>query len=356
MKVAIVGGGIAGAELVRNLQPGPFQVTLIEPKQQIECQALYPEYLAGTARLEELTAPLKPFCKRVGAELVTDHAIQLEKNLVICNENQIEYDIVIIATGAAQNYFGVYGVDRLFSVNTLEGAVKARDFLERKKPDKIAIIGAGLTGIEIACNLSDSIDASLHLLETKTRVLPQFSVNVSSLIEKTLSEKGVKTSVSTKVQEIKEDRIELSNGASLECDMAIWTAGIKPCDFVQSLTLAKWKDEWILTDPYLRASENIFAFGDNAWIDVDGKVASKTAVEAEHQASYLAKNLTRLAEQKTLNRYSIMAPTDSQIALISIGRDCAMGVYGNLCVTMPTKLIYALKCWIDKSFIRRFKG
>jgi NADH dehydrogenase len=355
LKVAIIGGGIAGAEILRNALPGPFEITLIEPKQQIECQALYPEYLAGMVRVEDLTAPLKPFCERVGAEFVNEHAIRLEKNLVICNKSQVEYDLAVIATGAIQNYFDILGADRTFSANSLEGIMKARDFLERRKPDKIAIIGAGLTGIEIACNLMESTEANIYLVETKTRMLPQFSENISRMIEKTLSEKGVKTLVSTKVLEIKEDRIELCGGKSMECDMAIWTAGIKPCDLVQSLPFAKWRNEWILADPYLRASENIFALGDNAWIEIDGKVASKTAVEAERQARHMARNLAHLAEGKSLKRYSILASTDSQVALISIGRECAVGVYGDVCVTMPTKIIHALKYWIDKSFIQRFK-
>ena len=355
MKVAIIGGGIVGAELLRNALPGPLEITLIEPKQQIECQALYPEYMAGMVEIEDVTAPLKPFCERIGATFVNEHAVRLEKNLVICDKSHVEYDLAVIATGAVQNYFGILGADRTFSVNSLEGAMKAREFLERKKPDKIAIIGAGLTGIEIACNLTECTDSTIHLVETKTRMLPQFSENISRMIEKTLSEKGIKTLASTKVLEIKEDRIELSGGKSMGCDMAIWTAGIKPCDLVQSLPFAKWKDEWILADPYLRASENVFVLGDNAWIDIEGKVASKTAVEAEHQARHTARNLSRLAEGRDLMRYSIFASTDTQVALISIGRECAVGVYGNVCLTMPTKLIHAMKYWIDKSFIQRFK-
>ncbi len=49
LKVAIIGGGIAGAEVVRTALPGSYDIALIEPKSQIECQALYPEYLAGNA-------------------------------------------------------------------------------------------------------------------------------------------------------------------------------------------------------------------------------------------------------------------------------------------------------------------
>ncbi len=139
--------------------------------------------------------------------------------------------------------------------------------------------------------------------------------------------------------------------------MSIWTGGIKPCEFIQGLRYPKWKDEWILTDDYLRASNGIFAIGDSAWIRIDGKVASKTAAEAEHQAKHMAKNLMRLAEGAKPIRYSILASTDTgaQLALISIGREHAVGVYGGMCITMSTKLIHALKYWIDKSFINKFK-
>lgn len=355
MKVAVIGGGIVGAEILRKASPGPVDITLIEPKKQIECQALYPEYLAGLVGIEDVTAPLKPFCDGAGVEFVNEQAIKLENNLAICNKCQVEYDIAIIATGAIQNYFGVLGSDKTFSINTLEGTVKARDFLERRKPENIAIIGAGLTGIEIACNLVESTDAGICLVETKDRILPQFSENISDMIEKMLSEKGVTSLTANRVSEIKEDRIELSGGKCIESDMTIWTAGIKPGSFVQSLPFAKWRDEWLLVDPFLRASENIFALGDNAWIDIDGKVASKTAVEAERQAHYLAKNLVRMAKGNDLKRYAVLASTDTPVSLISVGRECAVGVYGNTCLTMSPKLIHALKYWIDKSFIQRYK-
>jgi len=357
LKVAVIGGGIAGAELIRKALPGPYDITLIEPKNQIECQALYPEYIACNASLDDLVAPLKPFCDRVGAELINEHAVSLEESKVVCDKSIVEYDLAIIATGAVQNYFGIRGAEKAFSVNTFSGAMRARDYLERKSPEQIVIIGSGLTGVETACALSDSLNADIHVVETKNRLLPQFSENVSSLIEKTLSRKGVKTLVSMRVQEICDDSILFSDGESLECDMAIWTGGIKPCEFVQGLTLPKWKDEWILTNDGLRASDDIFVIGDSAWISIDGKVASKTAAEAEHQAKHMARNLKRLAEDREPLRYPILASTDAdaQVALISIGREHAVGVYGGMCITMSTKLIYALKYWIDKSFINRFK-
>jgi hypothetical protein len=69
----------------------------------------------------------------------------------------------------------------------------------------------------------------------------------------------------------------------------------------------------------------------------------------------MAGNLIRLAEGKPLQSYSIVAPTDAQVALITLGCHRAMGVYGDRCLTLPARLLHSLKSWIDKSFIERFK-
>ncbi|MFB3765829.1 MAG: NAD(P)/FAD-dependent oxidoreductase [Methanotrichaceae archaeon] len=354
MKVAVIGGGVAGAELIRVASPGQVEFTLIEPKRNLELQALYPEYLGGLARLQELTAPLKPFCDRVGARLIGEKAQRLEDKTVICENARVDYDMLVIAVGAAQNYFGLKGIEHTFSISTLDETKRARRFVEDKYPERIMIIGSGLTGVETACVLTEGLEASIYIIEAKDRVLPQFSPETSKLIENALSKKGVNVLTSTMISEVKEDSILFTDGSSLDCDMAIWTAGVKPPEFVQNLDLPK-KNGWIQTDPYLHAADDIIAIGDCAWVEIDGKLATKTALEAERQAKHVAKNLTRLAEGKPFERYSVRASTDSQVALISLGCDCAVGVYGKVCIGAPTRLIYSLKSWIDKSFIRRFK-
>jgi NADH:ubiquinone reductase (H+-translocating) len=308
MKVAVIGGRVAGAELIRVAIPASLEFRAIEPKSQIELQALYPEYLGGLARLEELTANLKPFCDRVGANLLNERALRLEDNTVVCDKSRVEFDSVVIATGAAQNYFGVRGAEKTFSINTLEETISARRFVEEKNPDRIMIMGSGLIGVETAAVLSESLDASIYIIEARDRVLPHFSPQTSKLIESALAKKGVNILTSHQVYELKEDCILFADEICLDCDMAIWTAGIKPPEFVQNLSFPK-KNGWILVDPYLLADEGVYAFGDCAWVDVDGKLATKTTVEAEHQAKNAARNLTRLADGKPLERYSVRAST-----------------------------------------------
>ncbi|MDM7933962.1 MAG: FAD-dependent oxidoreductase, partial [Methanothrix sp.] len=303
MRVAVVGGGIAGAELIRVASPGPFEFFLIEPKRQIEMQALYPEYLGGLARIQDLTAPLKPFCERVGATHIQERALRLEDGAVVCERSCIQFDWAVVATGADQNYFGIKGIENTFSINTLEGTKRARRFVEDMNPERIMIMGSGLTGVETAAILAEGLDASIYVIEAKERVLPQFSPQTSRLVERALSRRGVNILTSTQVCEVGKDCIIFSDGTCLDCDMAIWTAGIKPSQFVQDLNLPK-RDGWLLVDPHLQASDRIFAIGDCAWVEIDGKLATKTGLEAERHAKHTARNLNRLAEGRPLERYA----------------------------------------------------
>jgi NADPH-dependent 2,4-dienoyl-CoA reductase/sulfur reductase-like enzyme len=67
IRLVVIGGGIAGAELVRTASSKKaLDITLIDPKPRLEVQALYPEYLVGKAKVEDMTAPHYPFCQRVG--------------------------------------------------------------------------------------------------------------------------------------------------------------------------------------------------------------------------------------------------------------------------------------------------
>jgi NADH dehydrogenase len=180
----------------------------------------------------------------------------MEKNL-ISEKNQIEFDVAVIATGAAQNYFCIKGAERSFSVNSLSETERAKRFLKKEEPKKIAIIGSGLTGIETACALKESIDADIHIVEAKDRVLPQFSENISSLINRVLLEKGIDILISARVKEIKEEGVVFFDGSTLDCEMAIWTAGIKPPDFAQSGLPEEGRED--NDELSLQAPGNVFA-------------------------------------------------------------------------------------------------
>jgi NADH dehydrogenase len=355
VRLVVIGGGIAGAEIIRHIgKASGFEVTLIEPKQQIECAALYPDYLGGIVRAQDLLAPLLPFCDSHNAAFVNERAVCIEGSTVVCTRSRVEFDRAVIAVGAVQNYFGIPGTEHTFSVNTLEETMRARRFLDQESPSRIMIIGSGLTGIETASDLADSLEADIYIVEAMPRILPQFPDEISNMVQKVLEKKGINILTNAMVSKVEPGSITFSDGSSLDCDMSIWTTGIKPPAFVEAMDLPK-KKGWILVDEYFRAVPSIYAIGDCAWIEIDGKLATKTGIEAERQGKHVAKNMIRLSRNEPKIPYSIIASTDNPVALISTGNDCALGIYGKTCLPIPSRVVRAMKIWIDKSIINRYK-
>jgi NADH dehydrogenase len=359
LRVVVVGGGIGGAELVRNAATKEgLELVLVEPKDRIECQALYPDYLGGKVEIEDMTAPLDPFCKKMNVVHAKDRATRIDfaDKRVVCEKNDLDYDVLVLAPGAVQNYFGVKGTEKAFSINTLEDTLRARRFVEKNRPKKIAIIGSGPTGIETACFLAENTDCTVYVIEMMDRLVPTLSKNASMLMDKILGGKGVIVLTNRRVESIRDDGVTFADGERLDCDMTIWTAGIRPAPLIESLDLPK-RSGWLSCDQYLRVQghEDVFSIGDCAWIEIGGKLATKTGMEAEIQAKHTARNLARVAKGTPLKPYSIRASTESPVALITTGCGCAVGIYGDLCVPIPKRIIYTFKSWIDKSFVKRFK-
>ena len=98
--------------------------------------------------------------------------------------------------------------------------------------------------------LADNLDASICLIEAKDRLLPQFTPTVSSHVQKWLSSKEVKLLTCTTVSKVSQEMVTFSDGTSMDCDMVIWTTGIKPPELVESLDLPKHQG-WLQTDPTL---------------------------------------------------------------------------------------------------------
>ncbi|UEC43144.1 MAG: NADH dehydrogenase [Methanothrix sp.] len=359
LRVVIVGGGMGGAEVVRNAATREgLELVVVEPKDVIECQALYPDYLGGRVEVDDVVAPLDPFCRKMGAVHLKDRAVKVDlaDKRVLCEKSDLDYDLLVLAPGAVQNYFGIEGAQKAFTINTLEETVRARRFVEEERPERIAIIGSGPTGIETACLLAEGGSFKIYIVEMMDRPLPTLSKNASILMEKILEGKGMELLTSRRVEAIRDDGVAFSDGGRLDADMTIWTAGVRPAPIVEVLDLPK-KKGWLLSDRYLRAEgkEDVFVIGDCAWIEIDGKLATKTGMEAEIQAKHTARNLARVRQGAALKPYSIRASTDSPVALISTGCGCAVGIYGDLCVPIPKRIIYTFKSWIDKSVVKRFK-
>ncbi len=342
MRVVVVGGGIAGLELVRNIKDLDIEIFLINPSDRMECKALLPEFISYKVSEGDMTVDIRNYCDRVCVEFIKDVALKIEENRVLTRKREIEFDIAVLALGARWNTLG-----KSYSLQTIEDAVRIRKKL--RNAENVVVIGSGPTGIEVACEISEFYCSNVKIIESSDRILPMFRKDVSVFVEKMIRKEGIDVLKSCKVMRVG-DVIE-TDRSLIEFDVAISCTGLKP----NPLDGIRSRNGWITVDSFLMVKDRIFAIGDCAHVSIDDRVATKTAVEAERQAKHVAGNIRRILRNRGLKKYRILSSTDKPISFITLARRRAVLTYHDYFIPRPMNLLYFLKKRMISSFLSRFR-
>ncbi|RCV65111.1 NADH dehydrogenase [Methanophagales archaeon] len=366
MKIVVLGCGFGGVEVARELRKRSkeLDIIMIDRRARLEYLAVHPEILSAKVTPEEISGDLNKFASEIGAKFIQDTVVDLDfkakKVKAGGNGHEIAYDFLVIAIGAEQTFFGIQGAEALScSVNTLNGALETKnalDQLDYVKKANIAVIGGGLTGVEVAGELNDYFDdrgaqAKIYLVEMMPRVLPAFpKEKVSKYVAKILADRGVEILTETAVQEVGEEAITFTDGSKRPYDLVIWTAGIKPNSLLEKLDIPKVKG-WLKADSYLRVSECVFAVGDTLSYECAGVRSGQNVEEAERQGRVAAANIIRTIKGVGLVRYRPKNTIQNPRAFLSLGSDKAVMYFNGLVLTV---FAYRLKKFVEHRYMKRF--
>jgi len=174
MKVVIVGGGFGGLKLARSLNNKKgFEVILIDKVNYHQFQPLL--YQVATAGLDasNISFPLRKVfhkSKNVRIRLAEVKEIVPSQNKLITSAEEIDYDILVLATGTETNFFGNQQlVDYAFPmkstvdalqirhklIRNFEEALLVKDAAELQRLMNIVVVGGGPTGVELSGALAE---------------------------------------------------------------------------------------------------------------------------------------------------------------------------------------------------------
>lgn len=361
MKLVVLGGGFAGVEFVENARQDfqDAEITLIDKRDKFQYLPLNPEILSGKVVPAEISGDLRKFAEGHGANFLRGEVTGVDFNskLVKANGREIPFDHCIIATGAEQNYFGIPGAqEHSYSVYSIEDSMKAKAALDRL-PERVAVVGAGLTGIEVIGEILDFLDKNkkIYLVEALQRVLPGFKESISRYVYEFFNKRGIEIMLNKPVKEVKEHELYFADGSKLDFEMLIWTAGLRPSALSEKLELPKDRGGWIETETSLlvRNKKEVAAIGDIASISSDKDIAGKNVEEAERQARHLSDNLRRLASGKPMKLYKPINTVKYPRAIISLSGNRAILVTKHL--FLKGKFTYRLKKYIEKRYMKKFR-
>ena len=378
MRAVILGCGFAGLSVASALSAKSrgVEILMIDRRERFEYLPSLPEILSGKVSADEITGSLRKFATKIGAEFLQREvkSVDLKAKEVVArnpkssSEERIPYDFLVVAVGAELAFFGIQGAEEhALSVYSLDDALKTRKRLEeavQKEGVKCVVVGAGLTGVEVAGELVDffsgrGCEASRVLLvEMAQRILPAFPEKVSARIERVLRSRGVEILTGNAVQSVSEREIELlalkeKAGRKIHYDILIWTAGLKPnqisADFPAE---AKAKGGWLKADAFLRLKgyKDVFVAGDIAHFE-NGEISGKNVEEAERQGRTVAENIMRSIKGSKLRHYSPKNTVQKPRALISLGNGHAIAYFNGF---LLETFAYRLKKYLERKYMRKF--
>lgn len=329
MKIVIVGAGFAGFKLARRLDnKRGFEVVLLDKVNYHQFQPLF--YQVATAGLDasNISFPLRKafhHSKNVHIRLGELREIKTGENKIVTSIGDIDYDLLVLATGAETNFFNNAVLkENAFPMKSTVEALQLRHRLilnfehalsasgaDLERLLNIVIVGGGPTGVELAGAIAElkrdvlpydypELDFScmkVYLLEGQPKTLATMSEQSSKQSQEYLEELGVNVITNTIVKNYDGDTVTLSNGNLLHTELLIWAAGvignvppgIKP-DFIV-------KGNRINVDRHNRVEglPNVFALGDVAAMKTEKYPNGhpQLAAVAIQQAKALGNNLLR---------------------------------------------------------------
>jgi nitrite reductase (NADH) large subunit len=182
----------------------------------------------------------------------------------------VRFDNVVLATGSAPFVPPIPGVQKpgVFVYRTIEDLVAIREYAKTAKVG--AVLGGGLLGLEAAKAVHD-LGLTTHVIEFAPRLMPrQLDAAGGRLLAKSVEALGVKVHTGRAATQIlgneRAEGLVFKDGDSLECDLIVISAGIRPRDeLAREAGLALGERGGILVDDHLRTSDqDIFAIGECA--------------------------------------------------------------------------------------------
>ncbi|MCE1198299.1 MAG: NAD(P)/FAD-dependent oxidoreductase [Marinilabiliales bacterium] len=354
-RMVIVGGGFAGLTLALKMAKKRFQAVLIDRNNYHLFQPLLYQVAMSGLEPSAIAFPLRKVLQnsRIFFRLAELQEIQPQEKRIITDIGALQYDYLVLATGAKTNFFGNEAIAR--NAMQMKGAPDAlfirnrmlRNFeksLNKERPEEIsaylnvAIIGGGPTGVELAGAVAemrkyvlpkdypelDMRRMKIMLFEASPRLLSGMSEEASATAGKYLHQLGVEVRTGTAVANYDERLLTLANGETIQVKNVIWAAGITSSKIAGLPDSSYGRGNRLLVNPFneVEGSAGIFAIGDNCLLTEPAfpNGHPQVAQVALQQAALLAGNLIRL--EKGLPRKPFRYKDKGSLA--TVGRHLAV--------------------------------
>lgn len=379
--IVILGAGFGGMYVARKLaihaKRELIDVTIINRTNYFLFTPLLHEVATGALNPRTVAEPLREVFRKSGVRVAQGHvdAVDPAARTVKISSNghqiSIPYDYLVVATGAASNYYNIPGADTLTYplkdlsdaarirnriIDVFEQAVLVDDPAERLRLLSFAVVGGGATGVEVAAELAEFVseivkryysqthcapggmgpclpeEPSITLVHTGKELLEQFAPSLRSAAARRLMQNGVTLQLSSVVSAVTKEGLTLGGNMSVPAATVIWAAGVRPAVPHFEGASPVLNGGRLAVDNFFRllGNDHMFALGDVAgYVDIhDFKQDSAKARPlpmlaqvAVSESKTVAYNILASIEKKQLRDFHY----HSKGSMVSVGQWFAVG-------------------------------
>lgn len=253
-----------------------------------------------------------------------------EQTVELAAGDAVEYDYVLVALGSQTAYYGIPGLDeQSLTLKSLDDALEihervkeAAETATRSDPARVAVGGAGLSGIQTAGEVAEFRDIhnapiEITLIEALEEIFPSGSAAIQQALRQELEDAGVEILTNDPVTEADDSKIYFDGRDPVEYDVFVWTGGITGRDALESAAVTKEHNRVNAESTFQTSDEHVFAIGDSAIIDQGDIPAPPTAQAAWQAAEVAGENIARAVENRPLKTWT----HKDKGTVISVGED-----------------------------------
>jgi NADH dehydrogenase FAD-containing subunit len=318
-QVIIVGGGYVGCELARALD-GAAEVTLIEPREAFTHAPMMIRAVAVPGLTDQALIPYDNLLDhgqvlRARVREVTSEAVTLEDG------RTLTADAIVVATGAS--YAAPFKATGDSVAPLRAASAEARELV--KAADRIAIVGAGAVGTELAGEIKAAMASkSVTLISETHSLFPTYPKRLGRELLRKLDLLGVEVIRGQRAVDMTETTrpfaggVTLADGRRIEADVTFPTIGARPeTGLLTGLPGVEiGPDGRLRNDRWMRPSEygTLFAAGDMA-----NNGDPMTIVGASRQVPWLARTIRAVLAGRPVERVAPYMPWRRAPILVPLG-------------------------------------
>lgn len=247
MKVIIIGGVAAGATAAARIRrlDEKAEIKVFERSGYISYANCGLPYYIGDVITDPVQLTLQTpesFFTRFRIDMKVHHEVTAihpdsktvsVRNLETGDEFTEAYDKLILAPGAkpAQPGLSGIGIDRLFTLRTVEDTFRIREYIRENRPESAVLAGGGFISLELAENLTE-LGMDVTIVQRPMQLMNPFDPEMAAFIHSQLRRHGVKLALGYTVEGFEESGegvdVLLKDAKPLHADMVIMAIGVTP--------------------------------------------------------------------------------------------------------------------------------